>query len=291
MGPDSPVGCDDGVVCTEDTMGSSGCLHRPLHAQCPVGDYCDLTVGCTSGAPCEDADDCVEPDACVIAECEGATRTCTYEWLDGDGDGYVPEVCGGDDCNDASNDVFPGNPDVCNGRDDDCDGPVDNGPSCGADENGVTLACVEGICTCPNAYLTCGSIYDRECVAENDPRSCGSCGLCPEDSHCTAETEEGVQCECDAASETLCETFESGCFDLNNDNENCGACGNPCAAGAETRDCAAGKCVCELGEEACRVELGFGFMFTECTSDCDALCDDYEEDFPGVLEFCGLQPS
>jgi hypothetical protein len=59
--------------------------------------------------------------------------------LDGDGDGYVecvpwldtqgddPAVLGGDDCDDAQPASFPGNPEICDGLDNDCNGVGDDG--------------------------------------------------------------------------------------------------------------------------------------------------------------------
>jgi hypothetical protein len=42
--------------------------------------------------------------------------------LDEDGDTYVSDVCGGDDCDDSNEDVNPGMPEISgNGIDDDCD--------------------------------------------------------------------------------------------------------------------------------------------------------------------------
>ena len=55
------------------------------------------------------------------------------ECEDSDGDGYLDETCGGDDCNDADPQVYPGASEACgpegtgNGIDDNCDGWVDEG--------------------------------------------------------------------------------------------------------------------------------------------------------------------
>lgn len=60
------------------------------------------------------------------------------------------------DCNDNDKDMFPGNPEKCDGKDNDCDGNVDNGLSAGQNTNikGVcygTQKCVKGVWT--DSYL------------------------------------------------------------------------------------------------------------------------------------------
>jgi formylglycine-generating enzyme required for sulfatase activity len=47
-----------------------------------------------------------------------------------DGDGYGPECAAGLDCNDRDPRVHPGQTELCNLRDDDCNGVVDDHPSC-----------------------------------------------------------------------------------------------------------------------------------------------------------------
>ncbi|MCA9580088.1 MAG: putative metal-binding motif-containing protein, partial [Myxococcales bacterium] len=44
---------------------------------------------------------------------------------DDDGDGVADSACGGTDCDDRSASTYPGAPERLNGRDDDCDGRVD----------------------------------------------------------------------------------------------------------------------------------------------------------------------
>ena len=85
-----------------------------------------------------------------------------YEDLDGDGygntqvtrmawsqpAGWVP---GGNDCDDGDSARFPGNQEICDARDNDCDGTVDDGTdiptTCGVGECSATgvIACVDGV--------------------------------------------------------------------------------------------------------------------------------------------------
>jgi MYXO-CTERM domain-containing protein len=54
--------------------------------------------------------------------------------MDDDGDGYEDESCGGLDCDDSDPAVNPGELEVCNGIDDDCDGIVDGPTASGASQ-------------------------------------------------------------------------------------------------------------------------------------------------------------
>ncbi len=74
------------------------------------------------------------PDYPAYGGCTGDFHTIFYNALlwaadaictDADGDGYNDVACGGDDCDDADIDVYPGADEYCNGLDDDCDGTVD----------------------------------------------------------------------------------------------------------------------------------------------------------------------
>jgi Putative metal-binding motif len=82
--------------------------------------------------------DCDDGDICTEDSCDSETGECGYgpATLDLDEDGFraplpgtragEPDSCG-DDCNDASADAFPGNPETCDGVDNDCNGVVDDG--------------------------------------------------------------------------------------------------------------------------------------------------------------------
>jgi hypothetical protein len=71
-------------------------------------------------------------------DCDGVWDDDAIGWYDADGDGYgdpateCVDYCAtgwvgvGDDCDDAEDDAFPGATEWCNGRDDDCDGLVDD---------------------------------------------------------------------------------------------------------------------------------------------------------------------
>jgi hypothetical protein len=110
-----PVVCNDGNLCTTDT--------------------CDPTLGCRHAAntlACDDGSACTAGDLCSQGSCSGAS-SCACE--DADGDGYADcsvlgcdpsgKVCG--DCDDHDPAIHPGAAEVCNRRDDNCDGRTDEG--------------------------------------------------------------------------------------------------------------------------------------------------------------------
>ena len=145
----SPVSCDDGNPCTDDSCDSSvGCLH-PVH----VG-------GCPSGfPPCE--------GTCIGTECIYAIESCNAK--DDDCDGFTDEdwpakgtPCDGGDSDMCPNGTFTCNgagtglecvnedpdeiPEICNGKDDDCDGTTDESP---IDLCPGGQACIDGQCKTP----------------------------------------------------------------------------------------------------------------------------------------------
>ena len=100
--------CDDHDPCTADGyLAEHGCTHTPR--------------ACDDGDPCT-ADACVSASGqCAHEPVEGCEAT------DEDGDGFFTPT----DCDDGDVAVHPGAEELCNGRDDDCDGVVDGNPVCG----------------------------------------------------------------------------------------------------------------------------------------------------------------
>jgi len=85
------------------------------------------------GPDCEDTDAAVHPCAIEVCDdqdndCDGMIdEACAEHAGDADGDGYIDEAAGCDDCDDGDPAVFPGAEELCNEIDDDCDGSVDEG--------------------------------------------------------------------------------------------------------------------------------------------------------------------
>ncbi|MDX1408474.1 MAG: MopE-related protein, partial [Saprospiraceae bacterium] len=66
---------------------------------------------------------------------------------DSDGDGFDDIACGGMDCDDADANNYPGNTEVCDGQDNNCDGVIDEGFD--ADGDGVA-DCLDNCPSIPN---------------------------------------------------------------------------------------------------------------------------------------------
>ena len=75
---------------------------------------------------------------------------------DADGDGYTKVSAGGTDCDDSNPSIHPGATEVCNGKDDDCNGQIDDGlPSQGPCSAGVGACMRSGQITCSNGVWQC----------------------------------------------------------------------------------------------------------------------------------------
>ena len=119
------VGCEVIVPGTGDTPTCTMTPYTdPGNGTCPAGMFCD-GAGCKA---CEAKDICDGFDN----DCDGIIDDGPYS--DRDGDGYT--LCGKPDpttgvpkdvdCNDDDPKIYPGGDEICNGKDDNCDGIIDN---------------------------------------------------------------------------------------------------------------------------------------------------------------------
>ena len=196
------VGCDDTSPADGDGDGDGdadgdgdGDVDAPCidDEECDDGEYCNGLelcdpeaagaddFGCLAGSePCLEGEVCIEEtDSCEEPDCLEP---------DVDGDGHDAAVCGGDDCDDADANRYPGNPEVCDAddHDEDCDpitfGFRDNDGDGEPDRECCNLDEASG-------EATCGSDCDdnRPGVNPTVPEVCD--GL---DNDCNGEVDEGV---------------------------------------------------------------------------------------------------
>ncbi|MHC4836684.1 MAG: MopE-related protein [Planctomycetota bacterium] len=220
-GPDTPDDEDDDGVAD----GEDNCPGRANPGQSDtdgdgVGDACDP---CPDG-PGEDADD----DADGFGRCTG-------------------------DCDDDAFDVRPGARERCDGRDEDCDGVVDEG------FDGVGEACSlgRGACLAEGVLVCTADALAVECDAFPEPPRTEQCNDIDDD--CDGSADEGV----------------AGC----------------CEPG-ETQPCGVGVGVCVRGEARCGADGRFGACDAPMPEDeiCNGLDDDCDgradESVAGAGEAC-----
>jgi len=141
---------------------------------------CDDGNPCNGSERCEPANSGANNSGCVFgldvvtcgtdATCDRSTGKCStcLAKPDGDNDGVSSVACMGLDCNDGDDKIAPGKAELCDGKDNDCDGTVDGAkanPGCAsAAPTGGTASCVSGRCTpaCTNPNF---QIENGKCVA------------------------------------------------------------------------------------------------------------------------------
>jgi hypothetical protein len=212
----------------------------------------------------------------------------------------------------------------CNGRDDNCDGRVDEGIDLDTDPFNCG-ACLNN-CDFSNADATCegGACVMGDCLDDyydlDGDRLDGCEYRCSVDR--PTETEEnctdGLDDDCDGLVDTdedpdcggcvpeICDGKDNDCneaidetFDFQNDPQNCGECGNLCEFDHANADCCEGRCCiqdCEgdwvdandIPDDGCECEPS-GSPETDCDGlddDCDGLVDEDYVPYPCGLGAC-----
>ena len=137
------------IHCGDDTVMMDPDASLACAVTCDDGLYCNGEERCDPTSPAADDDGCVFGEApCEL--CDEAADSCDGRCPDADADGFEDIACGGDDCDDSDPDRYPGNAEVCGGRDDhdeDCD-PTTFGADGDRDGDGEVsaLCCNDGAC-------------------------------------------------------------------------------------------------------------------------------------------------
>ncbi|NUN12654.1 MAG: VWA domain-containing protein, partial [Myxococcales bacterium] len=175
----TPLNCDDGKFCTENTCISTGvsshvCTTTLTTGYCLIDDECyehgdtnpdSLCEQCNSVAP-----SAWSPNPVIGTDCDGP---------DADLCPNGKQICGGDgnsiECGEES---VANISEVCNGIDDDCDGVTD--------EDYVPVSCGEGACL---SWSSCVGGVEQPCVPGAPTGDDTDCDL--EDDDCDGSTDEG----------------------------------------------------------------------------------------------------
>jgi hypothetical protein len=168
--------CNDGIACTDDVCDHSigRCRFSAVNERCADEIYCNGVevcqpgIGCRAGMPVQ----CSDQVSCTIDRCIEETRSCEHLARDADGDGDPVWNCGGKDCDDTDPRVNGRAPEVCgNGRDDNCDGQVDE-ESCAAPAHDtcVDALVIDGDGTYPLSLLAAAEDAALSCVEPGGAR-------------------------------------------------------------------------------------------------------------------------
>jgi hypothetical protein len=239
---------------------------------CPGGGDADgdghMAIAC-GGDDCDDNDPNRfpgNPEVCDPSHDEDCDPR-TFGARDRDGDGFPDAMCCngtgaarvcGTDCDDTNVSVNPGNMELCNGFDDNCNGLVDEEPqasmACERSPAGAVV-CRDGRCqlaNCPPGYHDCDNSTANGCETntDGDPLNCGGCGAMCIVANGTPACRSGAcvatNCRVGHACGAVCAA--------DNDATLCGAMCVRCPPTANgTATCAGGACgaMCNTGFHAC----------------------------------------
>ena len=241
-----------------------------------------------TGTDCDDQADTTWPGANEL--CDGIDNDCDTDidegvtstfYTDADGDGFgeaAVEACSqppgtaetGGDCDDTSADVFPGNPEVCDELDNDCDAEVDEGVTLtfysdtDADGHGDPDATIEA-CSAPVGYAATGD----DCDDDDGSRSPSAAEIC-----------DSIDNDCDGLTDTEDSSLtDATAYYADTDSDGYGdatvqvdACSQPSGFVTDDTDCDDGQtAINPAATEVCNGE----------DDDCDGLTDDDDPSVTG----------
>ncbi len=269
------TGADEVFICTVDVPDL--CKPCQTDRECDDAEDLCLSIGnghycgedcsddglCPEGYECQDAlaDDgvTVRGRQCVPAGGEGCLPC-----RDADGDGYGDGGdCLGADCDDNDPLTHPGAPEICDGKDNNCNALPDEA---------AVLVVPDDLPPCLGLGLCAGAA--ARCVD-----GAWTCGY-PE------TYTPGPEPACDGLDEN-CDGRVDEAWDFENDTQNCGQCGRVCAFPNATAACVNGECVrgdCENGWHDLDPDLGGCEYLCVPSFDGVEICDGLDNDCDGAVD-------
>jgi hypothetical protein len=284
--------CDDGVACTIDRCdpATDSCIGVPDDARCDDGQFCNGGETCSASANCVPgtAPVCDDGLSCTTDVCDpsaaGGRGGCVARAPDRDGDTYGDAACSGTDCDDTDPAIHPGATELCNARDDNCDGRTDETFAC---VPGSAQGCILGACTgsqtCSSSCLwsactvgttevcngvddNCNGVADEGFTCILGRTQACAVGSCPGTQACVAGCTWGA---CTATPPEVCNGIDDNCNGLIDE-------GFSCILG-QTQACWVGSCA---GTQTC----GAGCAWGSCVVSAVEVCNGADDDCNGAID-------
>ncbi|MCP4872413.1 MAG: hypothetical protein GY898_27250 [Proteobacteria bacterium] len=307
--------CDGNLPGNEQDSDGDGYIDCTLHVDANPPESVE------GGGDCNDTVAVIYPTAEEV--CDGWDNDCNgVGETDGDGDEFLtcepfvdngaPDLSGGNDCNDSETLSFPGNTEVCDAIDNDCDGTVDDGFDNDEDTwfAGAGCASAYSDVDCndsnsdvyPGATETCNSV-DDDCDAatdedfDDDLDGYFDDGPCPSGDDCDdqdANINPSILEICDAI-DNNCDAFVDEGFD---DDEDGFFDDGPCSFGDDCDDQDSDQNpdateICNAEDDDCDTQIDEGFdadsdgYFDDVACAFGDDCDDTDAtQNPGAPEVC-----
>ncbi|HYO55555.1 MopE-related protein [Archangium sp.] len=124
---------------------------------------------------CEGTPVVTASETVTVNKGEVAEKELKLTATDADQDGYVSQATGGTDCDDGSTERHPGQQELCNNKDDNCDGTPDDGLALGTDCTGEGGCGGKRVCG-SDASVVCNSPKPTVLYADSDQDTHGAAG-------------------------------------------------------------------------------------------------------------------